>query len=191
MADIPCNVVSTLSDAIQAGEKEAQERLLAAVYEELRHIAGLLLQKERPGHTLQPTALVNEAIAKLIGGEALKAVEDSAVLTGLAVRAMRQVLIDHARTRKRNKRGGQRQREPLDVVVDHIADRHGDPVALLEACELLEKLQPRQSQIAQLRFQQFTVPEIAALLGVSVSTIENDLRLARAFLATRLKTDEV
>jgi RNA polymerase sigma factor (TIGR02999 family) len=188
MADTPEETVSTLCDAIDKKAKEAQLRLIPAVYEELRQIAKTLLHKERPGHTLQPTALVHEALAKLLGGAALTAVEDSATLTAVAVRAMRQVLIDHARTRKREKRGGHLQRQPLDIIVDQMAERHGDPVVLLEACELLAKLQPRQSQIAQLRLQQFSIPEIAALLGLSVSTIENDLRLARAFLATRLRT---
>jgi RNA polymerase sigma factor (TIGR02999 family) len=156
---------------------------VAAVYNDLRQIARRLMAGERADHTLQPTALVHEGLFRLLQAGAVQPGSEPAEVTGLAVRAMRRVLVDHARARRRRKRAGGQQRELLDVWVDRLATRGDDPVALLEAFESLDRLEPRQAQVATLRLQGFTVPEVAALLGVSVSTVESDSRAARAYLA--------
>jgi RNA polymerase sigma factor (TIGR02999 family) len=179
--------VTTLLEQIRLGNAGARDQLVALVYDELRRLGGGLLRRERPGHTLQPTALVHEAVLRLFRPDALAAAQGRAQFLAAAARAMRQVLVDHARQRAADKRGGGRERLPLDDVLDHFAEQRLDLLALNEALTRLAGLHERQSQVVELRFfGGYTVEEIAEQLGVSVSTVESDFRKATAFLRGQL-----
>jgi RNA polymerase sigma factor (TIGR02999 family) len=187
MAADPQREVTTLLDEIRAGNGAARDRLVELVYDELRRLAGALLRRERPDHTLQPTALAHEALLRLLGPQTLAGTRDRNHFLAAAARAMRQVLVDHARRRDAEKRGGGQERLPLDEALDHLARQNLDVLALHEALEQLAGLSERQSQVVELRyFGGYTVPEIADLLDVSVSTVESDFRKATAFLRSRL-----
>jgi RNA polymerase sigma factor (TIGR02999 family) len=148
------------------------------------------MRRERPGHTLSPTAVVHEAMIKLLGGAAIDRAEDRSYLFGSAARAMREVLIDHARRRSTARHGGGYQRVPLDAVVEYIQDQGVDIVAVHEALDRLAERDERQAQVVTLRyFGGLTVPEIAEALGVSVGTIERDWRIARAWLSNELRAE--
>jgi RNA polymerase sigma factor (TIGR02999 family) len=181
---------SEITLALQAagqGQREAADRLVALVYDELRQVAAGLMKQERVEHTLQPTALVNEAFARIMDQDALKQATNRRYFFAAAARAMRQVLVDHARQRAADKRQGQRQRVPFEETLQHFEDQRLELLALNEALEELGRLNPRQAQIIDMRFfGGFTVPEVAELLSVSVSLVESDYRLARAFLRSRL-----
>src|SRR5437868_369607 len=171
--------VTTLLDAIRAGDANAQSRLVALVYDELRRRAGALLRRERPDHTLQPTALAHEALLRLLSPEALARTRDRAHFLAAAATAMRQVLVDHARRRAADKRGGGQETLPLDEALDYLAQQKLDVLAVHEALDELAGLHARQSQVVELRFfGGYSVDEIADLLEVSVSTVESDFRKA-------------
>ena len=171
----------------RAGDGRARDELLAVVYDELRRVAARLMSKERPDHTLAPTAVVHEAVIRLLGGSVLEKAPDRGYLFASAARAMREVLIDHARRRAAGRRGGGLKRVPIDLVIDHFEAQGVDVVAVHEALERLAALNPRQSQVMTLRyFGGLTVPEVASALGVSVVTVERDWRLARAWLVGQL-----
>lgn len=187
MSDDARRDVTTLLGAVRAGDDAAAGRLVALVYDELRGVAAGLMKRERAGHTLQPTALLNEALVRLLGSDLAGAAQDRRVFYGAAARAMRQVLVDHARRRGAGKRVEGRGREPLDETIAHVEKRHLDVLALHEALEELTALHARQAKIVELRaFGGFTVPEVADMLGVSVSLVESDYRKATAYLRTRL-----
>jgi RNA polymerase sigma factor (TIGR02999 family) len=157
------------------------------VYDELRRVAGRLMRQERTDHTLSPTAVVHEAVIRLLGEQVFDRAEDRGFLFASAARAMREVLIDHARRRAAGRRGGERRRVPLDAVVDYFEEQGLDIVAVHEALDRLAERDGRQAQVMTLRyFGGMTVPEVAAALGVSVVTVERDWRLARAWLAGQL-----
>lgn len=156
--------------------------LLEQVYGELRAVAAAQLAREAPGHTLQATALVHEVFLKLQGHPSLLA-SDPAWFFDAAAQAMRRVLIDHARTRGRVKRGGGVRREFTDVA-DLAADH--DPheiLALDEAIDRLEKSEPQTARVVKLRFfAGLSVPETARIMGLSERTIKREWRFARAWL---------
>jgi RNA polymerase sigma factor (TIGR02999 family) len=180
--------VTTLLEQLRAGIPGARDQLIALVYDELRRLGGGLLRQERPGHTLQPTALVHETVLRLFRPDALASAQSRAEFLAAAARAMRQVLVDHARQRAADKRGGGRERVPLDDVLDHFAEQRLDLLAVHEALERLAGLHERQAQVVELRFfGGYTVEEIAEQLGVSVSTVEADFRKATAFLRGQLR----
>jgi RNA polymerase sigma factor (TIGR02999 family) len=182
--------VTTLLDEIRAGKAEAQGKLVELVYAKLRRLAADLMQRERPGHTLQPTALVHEALLRLLSPDVLGQTRDRAHLLAAAARAMRHVLVDHARQRAADKRGGGQETLPLDPVLHYFADQKLDFLAVHEALNHLATLDQRQSQVVELRFfGGYTVAEIAEQLQVSVSTVESDLRKAMAFLRSQLVED--
>jgi RNA polymerase sigma factor (TIGR02999 family) len=171
----------------RAGDERARGELVALVYDELRGVAARLMRRERADHTLSPTAVVHEAVIRLLGEAVFDKAADRSFLLASAARAMREVLIDHARRRAAGRRGGGRRRVPLDAVVDYF-DGHGlDVVAVHEALDRLAEMDGRQAQVMTLRyFGGMTVPEVAAALGVAAVTVERDWRLARAWLAGRL-----
>ena len=181
--------VTLLLDAIRQGQSQAKIQLVDLVYRELHGIAAALMQKEREDHTLQPTALLHEAFLRIFSDEVLKRAANRAYLFAAAARAMRDALADHARKRRTTKRGGDCVRVPLDELLDQLeSGNRCDYLDLHEALNRLSSLQERQSEIISLRFfGGFTVPEIAQLLDVSVSTVESDFRLARAWLRRELK----
>ena len=171
----------------RAGDDGARSELVTLVYDELRRVAARLMRRERSDHTLSPTAVVHEAVIRLLGEEVFDRAADRSFLFASAARAMREVLIDHARRRAADRRGGGRRRVPLDAVVDYFEQQGLDVVAVHEALDRLAELDARQAQIMTLRyFGGMTVPEVAAALGVSVVTVDRDWRLARAWLAGQL-----
>lgn len=178
-----------LKDA-RAGDDRAKGEVIALVYEELRRVAAHLMRRERPDHTLPPTAVVHEAVIRMVGEGVLDRAPDRSFLFAAAARSMREILIDHARRRRTDRRGGGRQRVPLDLVIDHFASQELDVVAVHEALDRLAGLHERQSQVITLRyFGGLTVPEVARALGVSEFTVERDWRLARAWLHRQLRGD--
>jgi RNA polymerase sigma factor (TIGR02999 family) len=171
----------------RAGDERARGEVIARVYDELRRVAGGLMRRERADHTLSPTAVVHEAVIRLLREEVFGKAADRSYLFASAARAMREVLIDHARRRGAGRRGGGRRRVALDAVVDSFEEQGLDVVAVHEALDRLAELDERQAQVMTLRyFGGMTVTEVADSLGVSPVTVERDWRLARAWLAGQL-----
>lgn len=170
--------------AWRAGDESARERLLAQVYAELKRIAAAELRAERPGHTLQPTALVHEAYLRLIGQTRIDW-RDRSHFFGLAATMMRRVLVDHARARLAAKR---RRDEPPPTPPEPAAA--ASPVEVLDLDRALDRLAerfPRHARVVELRyFAGLELEEIGAGLGVSARTIKRDWRFARAFLLAEL-----
>ena len=171
-----------------AGKQEARDELLGLVYEPLRAIAGRHLNREREGHTLQPTALVHELYLKLIDQRRV-AWNDRAHFFAVAAQVMRRILVDHARRRNSDKRGG----DMISVTMGAAADlavaaaENFDVVALDVALEHLEKIFPQQARIVELRFYAgLTIDETAAVLNLSPATISREWTMARAWLRREL-----
>ena len=183
--------VSMLLKQVKGGDDSARERLFVELQSELRDMAAALMSRERPDHTLQATALVNEACIRLLDSDALENASDRRYFFGMANRAMRQILVDHARRRLTSKRGGDYQRGSLDIVLDNFETSNGCRFEDLESSlEKLESESPRQREVVELRFfSGLSIPEVAEVLDVSVGTIERDWRLARAKLYSQLRDD--
>lgn len=173
--------------SVPSGGPEAQERLIRAIYDELHRMAERFMRRERPDHTLQPSALVNEALLRLFDGETLAKAHDRRYLYAAAAQAMRQILVEHARRRNAAKRAGGWERVPLDETLAYFEDRCLDLIGLHDALDQLAAIHRRQGQVVTLRFfGGMSIPEVAAVLEVSEATVESDWRLARAWLRTRL-----
>jgi RNA polymerase sigma factor (TIGR02999 family) len=171
----------------RAGDEQARGEVVALVYDELRRVASGLMRRERADHTLSPTAVVHEAVIRLMGEVVFDKAPDKSFIFASAARAMREVLIDHARRRGADRRGGGRRRVALDSVVDYFEEQGVDVVAVHEALDRLAEFDARQAQVMTLRyFGGMTVSEVAVALGVSIVTVERDWRLARAWLAGQL-----
>jgi RNA polymerase sigma factor (TIGR02999 family) len=169
------------------GREDAREELLPLLYDELRVIARRLLGDQGKAHTLQPTELVHEAWIRLIDQTRARP-EDQTHFLRLAARAMRFVLVDHARAKGAGKRGGGRRRVTLGDDVAADVDRAGDLVALDEALENLGRVDRDLERLVELRFfGGLKHEEIAANLGVSLRSVERDWRLARAWLVKSLE----
>jgi RNA polymerase sigma factor (TIGR02999 family) len=168
------------------GERAARDRLMPLVYDELRRIAARYMRKERPGHTLQPTALVNEVYLRLVKVDRVS-VQSRAHFFALAARMMRRMLVDAARTRRNVKRGGGMSQVSLDEALD--VSRSGlDFEALDEALLKLASVHPRKVQVVELRyFAGLSLEESANSLGVSTDTVKRDWRFARAWLGRELR----
>jgi RNA polymerase sigma factor (TIGR02999 family) len=172
--------LSALFDRAGAGDRAALDEVFGRTYQELRDVADRHLRHERPDHTLQATALVNEAYMK-IAGSADVDWRGRTHLVGIAARAMRQVLVDHARRQGARKRGGDRQRTTLagvglEVPLDEI-------LALDRALDRLERIDPRLREVVEYRFfAGLTSDEIAETLGVTRRTVQRDWSKARAWL---------
>ena len=166
----------------------ARAKLFETTYEELRRLANQMMSRQTSGHTLQPTALVNEATMRLIGAESLSQIANSKHFYAATAKAMRCVLVDHARKRKSQRRGGEYARKNLDIVLQDLeAFNQGDLLELDEALTRLGELEQRHAELVQLRFfLGLTIDEIAEQRGVSKSTIERDWRFVRAWLAKEL-----
>jgi len=164
--------------------------LIARHYNELRLMAHARLRREREGHTLQTTGLVNEAYLRLAGVTGLGP-EDRTRFFALMSTTMRRVLVDHARTRQRLKRGAQAERVPLEHAEEPLTDAEADElVSLDEALTRLERVNPRGSTVVQHHFfGGLTFEEAADLLGVSSKTVQRDWRAARAWLRKEMEKD--
>ncbi len=164
------------------GDRSALDGLMPIVYAELRKIAGGYLRRERTGHTLQPTALVNEAWLRLVRQDGLQ-FEHRNQFYALAAQAMRRILVDHARAARADKRGGGAEKTELIANVSAGANRTIELLALDEALERLAEVSPRQAQVIELRyFAGLNIEEIADIVGASAATISRDQRTAEAWL---------
>ena len=174
--------VTELLMAWTKGDQSALEVLTPLVHEELHRLAHHYMNSERPGHTLQTTALVNEVYLKLIDQKRMN-FENQTQFFALAATLMRHVLVDHARSRQYLKRGGGAQRVSLDKALMVSTDRDGDLLALDAALERLGAIDPRKSKVVELRFfGGLSVEETAAALDVSAVTVMREWRLAKAWL---------
>jgi RNA polymerase sigma-70 factor, ECF subfamily len=173
-----------------ATRKEALDRLLPVVHGELRRIASAYLRRERPDHTLQPTALVNEAYLRLAErGEV--AWESKTHFLAIAANVMRQILVDHARARHADKRNGDRARVELDEALVIAFERDLDLVWLDEALDRLGALDPRLARVVELRFfGGLTTKEAAEVLEISTATVEREWATARGWLRRELTRGE-
>jgi RNA polymerase sigma factor (TIGR02999 family) len=184
-AAVQQQVRSALSD-LGAGDATASERLLPIVYDELRALAATLLKSERPNHSLRPTDLVHEAWLR-IAGFADATWRDAAHFKAVTVRAMRRILVDHARQRGAAKRGGDQRRVTLTGAMAIADDDVVDALSLEEALVRLEQLHERHARVVELRFLAgLTIFETAHVLGVDPSTVKADWAVARAFLGQEL-----
>jgi RNA polymerase sigma factor (TIGR02999 family) len=178
--------VTELLQAWSGGEISARDRLMAVVYEELRHRAAARLRRERPGHVLQPTALVNEAYLRLAGQQDVNW-QNRAHFFGVASEMMRRILVDHARRRKMAKRSGGWARITLDDAVAQWRLPDVDVLDLDTALTELGSFDQRKSRVAELRFFGGLTPdEIALPLGISRATVDRDWQAARAWLYRRI-----
>jgi RNA polymerase sigma factor (TIGR02999 family) len=178
--------ITRLLNAWQEGDAGARDRLFVLVYEELRRRAGVQLRRERQGHTLRPTALVNEVYLRLMGQDRVKW-QNRAQFFGIASETMRRVLVDHARERKAAKRGGTAVRVALEEDVASTDAREVDLIALDTALDELANLDARQGRVVELRFfGGLGTAEIADVLDVSRATVDRDWRFARTWLYRRL-----
>ncbi|MEM7307705.1 MAG: sigma-70 family RNA polymerase sigma factor [Planctomycetota bacterium] len=181
--------VTRLLDDLRAGRDEAFPDLLAALQQELRRLAGKHLAAERPDHTLQPTALVNEAYLKLIDQRS-RNWESRGHFLAIASKAMRRVLVQHARDRLAQKRGGERGRVTLFEAASVFEERPEDLVALEEALDRFAAIDPDNARIVELRFfAGLTNEEAARTIGVSSRTVERGWRASRAWLRDALEHD--
>lgn len=175
------------------GDQEALERLMPLVYSELRRLAGSYLRRERQNHTLQPTALVNEAYLKLIDQRNAHW-QNRAQFYGVAAQLMRRILVDHARQHKAAKRGGSDQQRLSITSAGQLggkklsAEPALDLLALHEALQELAVIDPQQERIVELKFfGGLSIEETAEVLGIGHATVERDWKMARAWLRRKLE----
>ncbi|MGD8700346.1 MAG: sigma-70 family RNA polymerase sigma factor [Gemmatimonadales bacterium] len=178
--------ITQLLKVLQRGDRSAFDRLLAVVYQELKRVAQRQMRRERAGHTLDTTGLVHEAYLRLVDQSEAEW-QDRAHFFGVAARAMRQILIDHARRRAAQKRGGGWERATLDEDLVGGQAPTEELLALDDALERLGQLDPRLSQVVEYRFfAGLTEEETAALLGITTRTVQRDWAKARAWLHKEL-----
>jgi RNA polymerase sigma-70 factor, ECF subfamily len=183
--------LTAILDEVHAGREDARDRLVSATYGELRRIAAGLLRRERPDHTLQPTALVHEAIIRVFYGTIPPEIPHRRYLFAAAAHAMRRILVEYERRRRTSKRHGLRVDLPLDQVLAGFEGQGLDLLAVHEALERLTREHPRPAEVVTLRFfGGLSVPEVAQVLGVSEGTVEGDWRFARAWLRGQIEGSE-
>jgi RNA polymerase sigma factor (TIGR02999 family) len=183
--------ITQLLEDWRGGKHAAFDQLFALVYDELRALASGYMRRERPDHTLQTTALVNEAYVKLVGHKD-SLFENRLHFFAVAAKVMRQILIDHARTRNYEKRGGKAVKISLDEAVIMSDERASDLIALDEALKSLAEIDARKGKVVELRFfGGMTIEETADFLGVSFNTVVRDWEMARAWLYRSIHEDEV
>jgi RNA polymerase sigma factor (TIGR02999 family) len=171
------------------GDQGALDRLIPLVHQELHRIARRCMAGERVGHSLQATALVNEAFVRLVDGTAV-AWHDRAHFLAVSARVMRRILVDHARARQYQKRGGDAARVTFDEELAVTGEPGPDLVALDDALEALGRFDARKSRVIEMRFfGGLSVEETAAVLGVSPATVMGDWRLAKAWLKREMRGD--
>lgn len=178
--------ITEVLDAISQGDHVATDRLMPLVYDELREIAASYMRKQHVGHTLRSTALVNEAYIKLCG-VSQPDWKSRTHFFAAGAQAMRRILVDHARAKSREKRGGAWKRIEFDEELLGEQQKQEDILAIDEALSKLAKLDARQAKIVELRFfAGLTVAEVAEALGISKRTVELDWKMIRAWLRREL-----
>src|SRR5438045_8172097 len=192
MPQSPDSVTQLLVDWSE-GNQTALDRLMPLVYAELHRLAKNYLRRERPGHTLQPTALVNEAYLKLIDQKSARW-QNRAQFYGVAAQLMRRILVDHARQHQAAKRGGSDQQRLSITSAGQLGAKQlanepaVDLLALHEALNELAEIDPQQSRIVELKFfGGLSIEETAEVLGVGHATVERDWKMARAWLRRKLE----
>jgi RNA polymerase sigma factor (TIGR02999 family) len=174
--------VTLMLQKFAAGDKESLDRLMPLVYAELRRLASSFLSRESTGHTLQPTALVHEAYARMVG-QRQPAFQSRAHFLSIAARVMRQILIDYARRRRADKRGAGMANMSLEEACGAVVERPSVMIALSDALGELEKKDPRKARLIELRyFGGLTLEESAEVAGITVESVRYELRLAQAWL---------
>jgi RNA polymerase sigma factor (TIGR02999 family) len=187
MSGQPDRDVTALLMSCRAGDEEALRLLTPLVYNELHHLAERYMRGEHAGHTLQTTALVNEAYIKLVDSRRVQW-QNRAHFFAIAAQLMRRILVDFARHRRYQKRGGDWRKVTLAEGLDVAANVDADLVAVDEALQELSKLDPRKAQVVELRFfGGLTLEETAEALKVSTDTVGRDWRAAKAWLTRELK----
>jgi RNA polymerase sigma factor (TIGR02999 family) len=178
--------VTRILSQIEQGDLQAAEKLLPLVYDELRRLAAAKMAQEKPGQTLQATALVHEAYVKLVDGQSHRSYHDRKHFFASAATAMRHILVDAARAKGSDKRGGVRERKPLfDIAASEPDD---ELLALHEALDLLAAEDPLKAQLVELRyFAGLTGDQAAEVLGISPSTADRHWTFARAWLQTKVR----
>jgi RNA polymerase sigma factor (TIGR02999 family) len=178
-----------LLQAWSGGDASALDRLMPIVERELRNLARRMMSRERPGHTLQPTALVNEVFLRLVDAQDVRW-QSRAHFLAISARLMRRVLVDEARTRHATKRGGAAERAELDEARVAAPEPGRDVVALHDALSALATFDERKSRVVELRFfGGLTVEETAEVLSVSPDTVMRDWKLAKVWLMRELSMD--
>ena len=187
MKDAGPDEVTVLLAKWRQGSEDAQERLMEVVQSELRRLAASYLRRERPGHTLQPTAVVNEAYLRLMPQRGVRW-ENRAHFFAVSAQIMRRILVDYARQSHSAKRGGAAQKVTLDEQALVSGKRSAALVALDEAMHALAEVHPRRTEVVELRyFGGLNNQEIAEVLKVSETTVERDWRFAKAWLYRELQ----
>lgn len=182
--------ITTLLEAHALGDPDALDELFPLVYEELRRMASRRMQEERTGHTLQTTALVHEAYMELVDLDDVDW-QDRRHFFAVAARVMRHVLVDYAVKRNAQKRGGDRDRVPLEEQDGAVSVALDDVLAVHQALDRLEAIDERQVRVVECRFfSGLTIEETAHVLGISTSTVGRDWRIARAWLNRELTNGE-
>ena len=178
--------ITALLQQFASGDKGALDLLIPLVYAELQRLAGGYLRAERPGHTLQPTALVHEAYARLLKQDQPD-YQSRAHFMGVAAQVMRQILIDHARTRHAQKRGGGASRVSLDEAGELAIERPSMLIAIDDALDVLHRQDPIKSRLIEMRFfGGLTAEESAEALHLPVTQVRSQLRIAQAWLQREL-----
>jgi len=186
----PQEAVTRLLLEWKSGNSDARDLLTPIVYDELRRQAARYLRREQAGHTLQTTALIHEAYVRLVDQRNVQW-QNRAHFFGIAAQLMRRILVDHARTKKRVKRGGSKVQVSLADATVATTGPDLDIVALDEALERLEKLDQQQSRVVELRyFSGLTVEETAEVMGISTATVKREWSVARAWLHRELSGDK-
>jgi RNA polymerase sigma factor (TIGR02999 family) len=191
MKDDDPDEVTVLLGQWRQGSPEAQEKLMVMVQSELRRLAASYLRRERPGHTLQPTAVVNEAYLRLMPQRGVRW-ENRAHFFGIAAKMMRRVLVDHARRKRAGKREGfSGDPVSLSQVPDPAGGQDIDVLNLHQALDDLAVLDPRQAEVVELRyFGGLKIEEIAEAIGVSQATVKRELTTATVWLKHRMKGEK-
>lgn len=182
--------VTRILSAIEQGDPQAAEQLLPLVYNELRKLAAQKLAQEKPDHTLQATALVHEAYLRLIDGEQVTSWNSRGHYFAAAAEAMRRILVESARRKRRLKHGGRYQRVDLESGCMVSEEPSVDLLALDEALTRLAQADPKKAELVKLRFfAGLTMPEAAAVLGMSLATAERHWTFAKSWLGAELSVD--
>jgi len=179
--------VTQILGQIEAGDGQAAEKLLPLVYNELRKLAAAKMAQENPGQTLQATALVHDAYIRLVDVDKAQHWKSRGHFFGAAAEAMRRILVERARRKRRIKHGGRRRRVELPEVEASAHDRRDDVIAIDDALDALAEQDPRAAELVKLRyFAGLTLPEAATALGMSTRTADRLWAYAKAWLHERL-----
>jgi RNA polymerase sigma factor (TIGR02999 family) len=174
--------ITALLARVSGGDAEAQSRLAPLVYGELRRLAAHYMRRERPDHTLQPTAVVHEAYIRLVQQKDANW-QGRAHFFAIASRMMRNILVDHARNANAGKRGGRCHKVPLDAALVYAEDQSDQLLMVNEALDRLAQWDPRQCRIVEMRFfGGLSNEEVAEVLGISARTVKREWSVARAWL---------